>query len=94
MDDSFFQAVKWLELCNRNGITLNPEKFGFARDIVEFAGFEIKSDNACPCEEFLWAIHEFSESRNITDIHSWFEQVTKEHMLPLHFPLAEIDLYL
>lgn len=42
--DSFFHAVEWLTLCGKNGITLNPEKFVFAQDTVEFAGLVIITD--------------------------------------------------
>ncbi|XP_072168844.1 uncharacterized protein [Diadema setosum] len=37
----FFQAVEWLDICGRNGITLNPKKFTFGADVMEFTGFEI-----------------------------------------------------
>ena len=77
IEDSFFQAVKWLDLCGKNGITLNPDKFVFAQDTVEFAGFEITSDNVRPCKKFLQAILEFPEPRNITDIRSWFGLVNQ-----------------
>ena len=32
LESSFSQAVDWLDLCGRNGITLHPEKFQFGRD--------------------------------------------------------------
>ena len=48
IEDGFFQAAKWLDTCGRNGITLNPEKFQFALDEVEFAGFEIVSNTVRP----------------------------------------------
>ena len=41
----FFQAIQWLDVCGRHGITLNPEKFVFAEKAVEFAGFEITTDS-------------------------------------------------
>ena len=41
IEDSFFQAAQWLDVCGRNGITLNPEKFVFCEDEVEFAGFRM-----------------------------------------------------
>ena len=41
---SFFQAVEWLDICGRHGITLNTKKFIFGEDKVDFAGFEITSD--------------------------------------------------
>ena len=75
--DSFFKAVQWLDLCGKNGITLNPNKFIFAQDTVEFAGFEITSDSVRPCKKFLRAILDFPEPKNITDIRSWFELVNQ-----------------
>ena len=53
--DCFFQAAQWLEIRGRNGITLNPEKFTFAQDVVEFAGFEITCDTVRPCQRYLRA---------------------------------------
>jgi hypothetical protein len=47
----FFQAVRWLDVYGRNGITLNPEKFVFGADEVEFAGFEITRDEVRPCRD-------------------------------------------
>ena len=70
--DCFFQAAQWLDICGRNGITLNPEKFTFAQDVVEFAGFEITHDIVRPCKRFLRAITEFPTPTNITDVRSWF----------------------
>ena len=48
--DSYFQAAKRLDMCGRHGITLNPDKFKFALDKVEFAGFEIASNTVRPCK--------------------------------------------
>ena len=72
--DNFFDTVRWLDLCGRNGITLNPgpDKFVFSRDEVEFAGFEITLDSVKPCKKFLQAITDFPTPQNITDIRSWF----------------------
>jgi len=70
--DSFFQAAKWLDICGRNGITLNPDKFMFAQDTVEFAGFEITDDSVHPCRRYLRAILEFPTPKSITDVRSWF----------------------
>jgi hypothetical protein len=50
---SFFQAVDWLDICGKNGIILNPEKFVFCQDTVSFAGFEITPDNVRPCQQYL-----------------------------------------
>ena len=72
IEESFHQAVQWLDRCGRNGITLNPEKFSFGQDEVEFAGFTITLDSVKPCKRFLRAIEDFPIPKNITDIRSWF----------------------
>ena len=41
IEESFFQAANWLDTCGKHGITLNPDKFRFTQDEVEFAGFEV-----------------------------------------------------
>ena len=69
---SFFQAVDWLDLCRHNGITLNPEKFVFGADAVEFAGFKITMDTVRPCKRYLNAIRDFPTPTSITDVRSWF----------------------
>lgn len=87
---SFFQAVDWLDLCCHHGITLNPEKFVFGADTVEFAGFEITPESVRPCKKYLNAILNFPKPTNITDIRSWFGLVNQvsyafaatERMLP------------
>ena len=90
IEESFIQTVQYLELCGNNGIILNPEKFTFAADEVEFAGFEITMTNVRPCDRFLNAILDFPTPINLTDIRSWFGLVNQvsyafsmaERMLP------------
>ena len=77
IEESFFQACNWLETCGRNGIILNPDKFVFAQDAVEFAGFEITSDSVRPCSRYLDAILGFPSPKNITDMRSWFGLVNQ-----------------
>ena len=72
MEQSFFQAVDWLDTCGKNGISFNLEKFVFASHTVEFAGFEITLDSLRPCKKYIQAIPDFPEPKNITDIRSWF----------------------
>ena len=72
IEESFHQAVQWLDVCGRNGITLNPDKFVFSQDDVDFAGFTITSDSVRPCRRYLQAIQEFPAPKNITDVRSWF----------------------
>ena len=77
MEESFFQAIQWLDVCGKNGITLNPDKFTFCRPEVEFAGFVITLDNVRPCGKYLQAIRDFPTPRNITDVRSWFGLVNQ-----------------
>ena len=87
---SFHQAVEWLDLCGHNGIILNPAKFKFGEDTVEFAGFEITNNSVRPCKKYLDAIQNFPKPSNITDVRSWFGLVNQvsyafsatERMLP------------
>lgn len=72
VEGCFHQACEWLDLCGRNGIVLNPDKFVFAQDSVEFAGFEITLDKVKPCNKYIDAIAQFPTPQNITDIRSWF----------------------
>ena len=72
LEASFHQATKWLDLCGRSGITLNPEKFVFGADTVEFGGFEITRDSVRPSQKYLRAIRSFPIPQNITDIRNWF----------------------
>ena len=72
LEQSFFQACQWLELCGKNGIIQNPEKFIFGADTVEFSGFEVSLDNVRPCKKTLQAIMDFPTPKNTTNICSWF----------------------
>ena len=90
LTESFFQAVTWLDLCGHHGITLNPDKFVFGADTVEFTGFEITPNSVRPCKKYLDAIRNFPTPANTTDIRSWFGLVnqvsyafaTTDRMLP------------
>ena len=52
IEESFFKTVEWLDICGRHGITLNREKFVFAQDEVEFAGFDITQDSVKPSPKY------------------------------------------
>ena len=77
IEDAFHQATEWLDICARNGITLNPSKFRFAQDEVEFAGFEITRTEVKPWRKYLRAISEFPTPTGITDIWAWFGLVNQ-----------------
>ena len=77
IEESFLQAANWLDTCGRHGITLTPEKFRFAQDEVEFAGFEITNDTVRPCKRYITAIADFPTPLSLTDIRSWFGLVNQ-----------------
>lgn len=69
--------MRWLDRCGSNGITLNPKKFHFGKDTVDFAGFTIINDDVKPGAKFYQAISDFPVPRNITDVRSWFGLVNQ-----------------
>ena len=90
IEEAFFQAAQWLDICGHNGIVLNPSKFAFAQKTVIFAGFEITESKVRPCPRLLEAIKDFPTPQNITDVRSWFGLINQvsyafasaERMLP------------
>ena len=70
--DIFLKTCYFLERCGNNGITLNPNKFQFGKDTVDFAGFVITNEHVKPSEKYLKAIEEFPTPTDITGVRSWF----------------------
>ena len=77
IEEAFYQAVEWLQICATNGITLNPHKFHFAEDEVEFAGFTVTPTEVRPADKFTAAVREFPTPKGITDIRAWFGLVNQ-----------------
>ena len=77
IEEAFFQTCEWLDLCARNGITLNPKKFQFARDEVEFAGLTITPTNVKPSPRFLDSVTNFPRPKDITGARAWFGLVNQ-----------------
>ena len=69
--ESFTQTCQFLTLCSRNGIVFNPEKFVFAREVVEFAGFEIGRDYIKPAKKIVESIKAFPVPKSIGDVRGW-----------------------
>ena len=72
IETSFWQTVEYIDLCARNGMVFNPDKFAFGKDIVEFAGFEVTADGYRPTKKILGAIRNFPVPTDLTGIRSWF----------------------
>lgn len=77
LEEHWWRAISFIELCGRAGIVLNPEKFQFAESTVKFAGFKITKDSVEPLPKYLDAIRGFPTPKNIKDIKSWFGLVTQ-----------------
>ena len=89
-EEAFHQATEWLDLCARNGITLNPSKFWFAQDTVKFAGFTVTPTEVRPANHFTDAICKFPTPANITDVRAWLSlvnQVLRLHHDRSHAPI-------
>ena len=72
IEEAFFQTCRWLNLCTRNGITLNPKKFQFAEDTIEFTGITVTSTNIKPSTKFLNSIKHFPTPTDILGARGWF----------------------
>ena len=77
VEDAFFQTCEWLDLCAKNGITLNPKKFKFAQDTVDFAGLNITQTSIKPSSKFLNSIQNFPQPTDITGARAWFGLVNQ-----------------
>ena len=75
--EAFFQTCEWLDLCARNGITLNPKKFQFAQDTVEFAGLTVTPKSIKPSQKFLDSIVKFPTPKDISGARAWFGLVNQ-----------------
>lgn len=72
VDESYKQVYRYLQICQRNGITLNKEKFQFCQNTVSFAGLTVTSDGIKPSDKTLQAIKDFPTPTDLTGARSWF----------------------
>ena len=72
LTSAFWHTFDYLKLCSDNGVVFNKDKFQFAQDTIEFAGYEISPTGYKPPKKILAAIADFPTPKNITDIRSWF----------------------
>ena len=77
IEKSFYQTCEFLTLCGNEGIILNPLKFQFAGDVVDFAGFQITPTSVQPSRKYLEAILDFPQPKDLTGIRSWFGLVNQ-----------------
>ena len=77
IEKAFWHTFRHIKHCADNGIVFNPEKFKFARETVEFAGFDVTMDGYKPAESTLSAIKNFPTPTSVTDVRSWFGLVNQ-----------------
>ena len=70
--ENFFRTCKYIDRCGRNGIILNPKKFVFSQDKVDFVGYEVGPDYVRPSKKFFAAIEDLKAPVTLTDIRAFF----------------------
>ena len=70
-------ACAWFDLCAHNGITLNPKKFQFAQDTVDFAELSSTPTNVRPSTKLLDAMRDFPTPTDISGTRVWFGLVNQ-----------------
>ena len=66
IEEVFLRTCEYLSLTGNAGIIMNPEKFKFAKENVEFLEFELKADSIEPGEELIKSIRDFPKPKDIT----------------------------
>lgn len=77
MEGHWWRIIDFLELAGKSGIVMNPEKFQFCEDTVDFAGFRISNSSVEPLPKYIDAILQFPTPKSTTDIRSWFGLVNQ-----------------
>ena len=72
MEESFNRICSMLSHCNKKGMVFSPDKFQFAKETVEFAGFLITMKGIKPTDRYIEMIRNFPTPASITDILSWY----------------------
>ena len=69
--DHLAHIISILQRCEKFGVTLNPDKFKFARTKVDFCGYSISQPGYTVDSRKVKAIADFKTPRNITDLRSF-----------------------
>ena len=94
VEEAFLENCAYLTLTGRNGIILNPDKFQFAQETVDWAGVRVTMDKVEPLPEHIESIKSYPTPTNLTDMRSFFalvEQVAPFVMVkPYLYPFREL----
>ena len=66
-----------MDLCVRNGVVFNPDKFKFGRQDVNFAWFNVTDDGIRPTKKIPKAIADFPRPTNNTGPGRGLDQFNK-----------------
>ena len=69
--EHFKRVVKLLEKCQESGITLNPKKFVFAAESVDYVGYVVGRDGVKADPAKIAAIKDFPTPTNLTELRSF-----------------------
>lgn len=77
LEDHWWRTIDFLTRVGQAGIFLNPDKFQFAEQTVDFAGFRISSSSIEPLPKYIDAIRDFLTPTSTTDVRSWLGLVNQ-----------------
>ena len=72
IEEQFLRTCQFLDKCSSHGIVLNPAKFTFCQQTLDFLGFSLTSTGVQPTDEFLNNILNFPTPSSTTDVRSWY----------------------
>ena len=75
--EHWWRMIDFLSLLGNNGVILNKDKFQFAKQTVDFAGFQISEHSVKPAQRFVDAVLQFPTPTKLTDVRSWFGLVNQ-----------------
>ena len=71
------RVMEYIGKVGHSGVVLNPDKFQFAVEEVDFTAFRITKTDVKPLPKYIKAIEDFPRPRNISDVRSWFGLVNQ-----------------
>ena len=77
LEQNFLSTCEYLTVCGGAGIIFNKKKFQFGSKQVEYLGFTITDDSVKPSDDYIEAIKDFPDPRDITGVRSWFGLVNQ-----------------
>ena len=94
--EHFKKLASYLDTWAKNNIVLNPTKFQFCQDTIDFAGFQISPTSLMHSEKMLESIRNFPTPADISGVRVYFCLVNQvayafamtEEMYPMHHLLS------